>query len=657
MTIHNKSIVYRPEIDGLRALAVLPVILFHAGFGLFSGGFVGVDIFFVISGFLITSILLREFEEGRFSIVGFYERRARRILPALFFVIACCLPVALIWMIPDDLKRLGQSLFAVMTFSSNFFFWKKTDYFSPGAEQQPLLHTWSLAVEEQYYVLFPLFLIFCWRFGKAKLFWVVAVVALSSLAFSEWAWRNQPIANFYLLPSRAWEMLAGSLLAFIPPVKSTSLRRGIIAEVLSLLGLCTILFSIFVYDGDVPFPSLYSLAPVVGAALLIAFSSRENFAGRLLSNKFFVGIGLVSYSAYLWHQPLISFQILILDSKNKFLSFSIVLASLILAYFTYKYIETPFRTKKIAGSRGSLFLTSSSAIALVALIGLGFHFSKGEVGLSYALEKEAMTQLGNDRWPYWENSACNERFPFKEKVGGWWFCMLKKDEKPNVFLLGNSHANDLYPALATTPAFESLNVLSAGTCNYLAEPQPDKKLGGNNPCASDAIVKQFAYTTSILEVDRPEFVFLNTSYPRNLSASEAKDFVRRAELRAEQIIGYGLKPIIVLPRPVLHEYHVKFCLNRPMVGRVKTCSVSQSEAMSYFSELSSEFKKLESSNKGIHFLSQENFFCDGSKCDFLRGGLPLIRDEKDEHLSSYGSKLFGLYIAAWAKNELPALVR
>lgn len=215
-TYHNQAIAYRPEIDGLRAVAVLPVILFHAGFDLFSGGYVGVDVFFVISGYLITSIILREMEQGKFSIARFYERRARRILPALFFVIVCCLPFAVIWMASGEIKRFGQAMIAVSLFASNVFFWKTTNYFAPAAEEEPLLHTWSLAVEEQYYVLFPLFLMLCWRFGRSRLFWLTALAALLSLGLAEWGWRNQPVANFYLLPTRAWELLAGSLLAFFP---------------------------------------------------------------------------------------------------------------------------------------------------------------------------------------------------------------------------------------------------------------------------------------------------------------------------------------------------------------------------------------------------------------------------------------------------------
>lgn len=194
---------YRPEIDGLRALAVVPVILFHAGFELFSGGFVGVDVFFVISGYLITTIFIEEIDNQRFSIVNFYERRARRILPALFFVMLLCIPFAWLWMLPFQLKGFADSLIAVCLFASNILFWSESGYFDAATEEKPLLHTWSLAVEEQYYVLFPLFLLLAWRFGKNRVFWMIVAMAAVSLLLSEWGWRHKPVANFYLAPTRA----------------------------------------------------------------------------------------------------------------------------------------------------------------------------------------------------------------------------------------------------------------------------------------------------------------------------------------------------------------------------------------------------------------------------------------------------------------------
>ncbi len=205
---------YRREIDGLRSIAVLPVILFHAGISLFSGGYAGVDVFFVISGYLITIIILEERDEGRFSLLRFYERRARRILPPLLLVMLACLPFAWMWMTPGELLSFANSLRAVILFVSNILFWKESGYFAPTADEKPLLHTWSLAVEEQYYLLFPLFLFLCWRLRRPWIAGILAVILAASLALSDYASYAMPGADFYLTPTRAWELLAGSLTAF-----------------------------------------------------------------------------------------------------------------------------------------------------------------------------------------------------------------------------------------------------------------------------------------------------------------------------------------------------------------------------------------------------------------------------------------------------------
>jgi peptidoglycan/LPS O-acetylase OafA/YrhL len=205
---------YRREIDGLRALAVIPVILFHAGFQTFSGGFVGVDVFFVISGYLITSIILTGLEQNNFSIINFYERRARRILPALFFIMLICIPISWFLLLPYHLLEFSRSLIATTFFSSNILFWSESGYFANAAAEKPLLHTWSLAVEEQYYFLFPLFLMIFWKFGKRWILAFLGILFIASLALAEWAAYTKPAAAFYLLPTRGWEFLIGSFTAF-----------------------------------------------------------------------------------------------------------------------------------------------------------------------------------------------------------------------------------------------------------------------------------------------------------------------------------------------------------------------------------------------------------------------------------------------------------
>ncbi|MFO7770432.1 MAG: acyltransferase [Roseovarius gahaiensis] len=250
---------YRREIDGLRAVAVMPVIFFHAGLDVFSGGFVGVDVFFVISGFLITTIIIDQRAHGRFSILQFYERRARRILPALFLVLGASFPLAWAWMPPDGFDDYLRSLGFAAIFLSNVHFWEYSDYFAQSAELRPLLHTWSLAVEEQYYLFFPYLIAMLGVFSRLKYILVIGVIGILSLALSEWGWRHHPDENFFFTFSRVWELFAGSICAFIafrvPP------RRN---EFLATIGLAMIVYAIFFYDSSVPFPSLYAMVPVLG---------------------------------------------------------------------------------------------------------------------------------------------------------------------------------------------------------------------------------------------------------------------------------------------------------------------------------------------------------------------------------------------------------
>lgn len=372
---------YRAEIDGLRAFAVLPVILFHAGFEHFSGGFVGVDVFFVISGYLITSILIEELDSNCFSVQKFYQRRARRILPALFFVIFLCIPFSWIILLPTDLLDFCQSLVAVLLFSSNFLFWTESGYFGTAAELKPLLHTWSLAVEEQYYIFFPIFLLLTWRMGKNKIFWTLMAVAFGSLLLSEWGAQYRPSANFFLAPTRAWELLAGSLSAFILKKQAT---RG--SNSLSFLGLTAIIASVFLFDETTPFPSSYALVPVLGAVLVILYGDDKTFVAKILSTKSLVSIGLISYSAYLWHQPLLALYRYKYDLKTE-VAYILCAVSIILAYLTWKFVETPFRDKNKVPLKKLVIYCLSGYVII------------GSVGIIGIINwKESLTLMRND--PY-----------------------------------------------------------------------------------------------------------------------------------------------------------------------------------------------------------------------------------------------------------------
>ncbi len=366
---------YRAEIDGLRALAVIPVVLFHAGIAGFSGGFVGVDIFFVISGYLITSIILSEQQKERFTLTGFYERRARRILPALMLVTLLSTVAAWYLLLPAELVDYGKSLASVGVFASNILFWTQSDYFAQTSEFIPLLHTWSLAVEEQFYLIFPVFMIASAAMLKSKRLLVLTVVAIVSFLFCEWAWRNAPEANFFLAPSRMWELLAGVFCAFY--LQQPRDPSPLIKQIASALGLLMLVYSIIFFDKTIPFPSVYALLPVLGTALIILFTDKNTLVGQLLSVPFIVGIGLISYSAYLWHQPLFVFaRLSSLEELSVSMLLGLSLLAFIMAYISWRWVEKPFRNRNWLSQRQILWMAGLCSLVLIGL-GLMFVFGGG----------------------------------------------------------------------------------------------------------------------------------------------------------------------------------------------------------------------------------------------------------------------------------------
>src|SRR5580658_5577382 len=283
--------VYRSEIDGLRALAVVPVVLYHAGFPIFGGGFVGVYVFFVISGYLITGNIYAEMARDRFSIIDFYERRVRRILPALYLVMIASLPFAWLWLFPREFIDFGRSVVSVCLFASNIFFNGQIDYFTPNTEMWPLIHTWSLAVEEQFYLFFPILLLFSRGLSRRSLILLLAALSVVSLGWADWQSRVDPQSDFYLLPTRAWELGFGAIVALIPRNKLSLDPR--LTEVLAWIGLSSLAFAFFCFRPDMPLPGLWSLAPAGGSALLIAFATAQTKCGKWLGAPPLVGVGLV----------------------------------------------------------------------------------------------------------------------------------------------------------------------------------------------------------------------------------------------------------------------------------------------------------------------------------------------------------------------------
>lgn len=445
---------YRREIDGLRAVAVLPVIFFHAGFAAFSGGFVGVDIFFVISGYLITTIILSDIDKGQFSIVKFYERRARRILPALLFVMLCCLPCAWLWLSPSHLKSFSDSLVAVSTFVSNVLFWRESGYFDTAAELKPLLHTWSLAVEEQYYIIFPLFLLLLWRLRKRLIFSALLMLAFTSLGIAQWGSFAFPSANFFLLPSRFWELAIGALIAFYFLYKKEHIdlitSKRPLNEIFGLAGILLIFYSIYAFDHETPFPSLFALLPTLGTGLIIIFSTPQTMTGRFLGTKAMVGIGLISYSTYLWHQPLFVFaRHRSAEELGTPLLLTISALSLVFAYFSWRFVEQPFRDKQTF-SRKSIFKMSLTGSLIFIVIGTIGHKNDG-----FANRFQLPESLVNSF-----KMAKLKPSVFDKKnihVADEWLTRIGRyDAQPSFMVFGDSHASAL--ASAFDNAADSLGI-------------------------------------------------------------------------------------------------------------------------------------------------------------------------------------------------------
>lgn len=359
------SIHYRPEIDGLRAIAVGSVVLYHAGFSTLSGGFVGVDIFFVISGYLITSILLKDLDAGQFSYRKFYERRARRILPALIVVLIATVCVSPFALMPSQFDHVPFEALSALLFVSNIYLWTQSGYFMPTSGEYPLLHMWSLGIEEQFYIFAPLALWSLYSHDRKKLILCAVMIFALSFGLSVWQTPLRPSFSFYMLPTRAWELLAGSLLALgcMPNARQTWVN-----EIGAAFGLTLIVGSLFLIDTGMAFPGWVAAAPVAGTALVIAFSP-GTWVARVLSLRPIVALGLISYSLYLWHWP-----VLVLGKQAWIIETTVdhilaIALALVLSWASWRCVEQPFRKPGLVSAKVlkiSLTTATASVLVLVA---------------------------------------------------------------------------------------------------------------------------------------------------------------------------------------------------------------------------------------------------------------------------------------------------
>jgi peptidoglycan/LPS O-acetylase OafA/YrhL len=474
------TLKYRPEVDGLRAIAILPVVLYHAKVPAFSGGFVGVDVFFVISGYLIATIILTEWREGRFSLLGFYRRRVLRIFPALFVMMAACYPIGWLLLGPGGMKEFAGSIVASTFFFANIYFLGVSGYFATAAELKPLLHNWSLSVEEQFYMLLPAIMLLTWRLGARLQAALLLLVAVLSLGIAEWQVQQGNTAPaFFLLQARMWELLAGVLAAYwlASPAGQRVLLSGRYRH-LALLGIALILFAVFTFNGNTPFPGLAALLPCAGAAAVIIFATPSTLAGALLGWRPMVFIGLISYSLYLWHYPLLAFTRIATESENLALMLGICLFAGVLAYLSWRFVERPARRLQLSHVR----LFGSAAAAMVVLGGFGAagFATDGYRDLYLRYRLDAATRDNYQRYQHLtiRDSVANGECQFRisdialepEDEALFETCAAKFGKA--VVVLGDSHAGNIYRTLRSTGRYPFLVGMHKGGCRPI-NPKPD----------------------------------------------------------------------------------------------------------------------------------------------------------------------------------------
>ena len=626
---------HRPEIDGLRALAVLPVLLFHAGVPGFSGGFVGVDIFFVISGYLITSIILADLQAERFRILSFYERRARRILPALFLVMGVTLALSLAFLAPADLVDFAYSVLATTGFLSNFLFWYESGYFDSATEMKPLLHTWSLAVEEQYYLFFPVLLIGLWRLPKRLFVGTMVVLGCFSLALAHWAttFAQDPrvvSGAFYLLPTRGWELLAGAALALPAPQRAAPLPQRI-REFLSTLGLLLIGYAVMGFDASTPFPSLWTGIPVLGAVLLIATAQGGTRAQGLLSARPLVAIGLLSYSAYLWHQPILAFARHSLPHVLPLqLSLALVLAALLLAFLSWRYVEQPFRNRKRFSAR-AIWLGSFLCAGVLGALSVFLIQRDGYFPVAHRINAEAgKGDIGHDEFHAWVSQRFVECENIRVRASaeswqGFLRCQQSARGNPSIIFFGDSHAEHLFPGFAEHSQSSSAYWIRGGV-----------------PFAGSRTHQTLLES---IDAEAPGTLVVFAAYWSQLYERLGEErFIARLEETLALLKHSGRAVVLVADTPDF-QFDAKRCrYGQRLTGKPALCALGVEAADSQ--RLYVPAFRAAAMRWAVPVFDPWNLFCGELGCAMARGGTLLFRD--NDHLNLPGSREVG----RWLEREM-----
>ena len=578
--------------------------------------------------------------------VNFYERRARRILPAFFLVMLVCTPLAWLWLLPQDTLTFAKSQIAASIFLANAFFARKNDYFDTASELEPLRHTWSLSLEEQYYFIFPILLLFSWKLGKVWTILILASISTASIYLAEWGATTHPAYTFYMLPTRAWELLIGALVAFHYTRKTIIRYQFWLHELGSIIGLTLIIYSIWNLTENTRFPGLNALAPTLGAALIILFATPKTKVGYLLSTSPFQWMGLISYSAYLWHQPLFTFaRHRVSETPSQLMMALLTMITLPLAFLSWKYVEKPFRSRQFVPRR-QVFILSFAGILLLSIIGL---IGKNTNGLEFRLpvEYKYSNVFGVENAfnvARESDGSCPRLLGIRqlpEEV-----CLTDSNE-PSILFIGDSHAMALYSSIYAKMFITPAMIISAHACPMYPNLRYETfvRRGWGNKCTevSNEVIQQSEYIKSVetVIISNHFGIGLNEPLENKLGYSFNKKKVSNQDAfqighssLISQLISLGKKVIFVVDIPQMTSNR-KECFQKVLLGPSIDCRISRKNHDSSRASYMDQVKKLKLNFPDVVIYDPTTLFCDTNYCEIADGNKSFYFD--NHHLSVFGS--------------------
>ena len=646
---------YRPEIDGLRAVAILAVVLNHAG--MLRGGFVGVDVFFVISGYLITGILQSELAAGTFSILKFYGRRIRRIFPALLVVLAACLIFGWFVLLPNEYAQLGKHIGGASLFVSNFVLWKEAGYFDNASATKPLLHLWSLGVEEQFYLIWPLLLAAAWALGRYVL-GAVAALFVISLGADLFLSAPHPELSFFLPLCRFWELMAGGLLAWAESHR-LGLKRG--HDLIAAVGLLLIAASCALFSSADIFPGWRAMLPVAGAVMILASGERAFSNRLLLAARPMVWVGLISYPLYLWHWPLLSFaRILASAEPSLTVRLGAMAAAVALAWLTYVYIESPVRRQAV--TRRMIWALLGGLLLLGAL-GWGVMQARG-LPHRPGIDPAVVADLSNTDAFHRTLTPC----PLDYHAGDLSWCYLSSPGVPQVALFGDSHADHLFPGIVATDKARRWLLIGHSSCPPLvdiAEHQPGKPdhcVDKNRRAMADMLGTPSIHTVVLATLstfyvggrvspqiaqDKPQIVESARADEQGMPRAEL--FYRGMDRTIGAIERTGRQVVFFIDVPEM-DFWPQACIARPLTGSARAvCGVDRGKREESIAAYRAVVAELQKAHPRLLVYDPENSLCDAQLCRAGADGRLYYHDT--HHLNARGSAVVARDFIPWLAGQ------